>query len=159
AEKTGLDRLGVGRAEVGEVGEQVGVGFEACRGDLAVAQPGPPVAVDVLDGPAAVGVEGRLGAVVAQDVGQHLQGGVGGLLGRVAGLFRDLGPRLEVVGHVVGGLPGVVPVLFPVGVDERVEGGVPAAVHLLQGAVGPAAADRGPDADLRAGEEHAGGDL
>src|SRR6516162_8973285 len=74
AEKAGLDRLGVGRAEVGEVGQQVGVGYEACRGHLAVAQPGPPVAVDVLDGPAAVRVEGGLGSVVAQDVGQHLQG-------------------------------------------------------------------------------------
>src|SRR5262252_9566716 len=88
---------GVGRAEVGEVGEQVGVGFEALRGDLAVAEPGEAVAVDVLDGPAAVGVEGGLGAVEAQDVRQHLQGGGPGLLGRVAGVFQDLGPRLQVV--------------------------------------------------------------
>src|SRR5262249_26475602 len=77
--------LGVGRAEVGEVGEQVGVGFEALGGDFPVAQPGEAVAVDVLDGPAAVGVEGGLGAVEAQDVGQYLQGGRLGLFGRVAG--------------------------------------------------------------------------
>src|SRR5262249_2217730 len=91
--------------------------------------------------------------------GQHLQGGRLGLFGRVAGAFEDVGPRLEVVGDVVGGLPGVVEVFFPVGVDEWVERRVPAAVHLLQGAVVAAAADRGPDADLRAGEEHVGGGL
>src|SRR5215468_2357276 len=37
--------------------------------------------------------------------------------------------------------------------------GFPPAVHLLQGAVAAGAADRGPDADLRAREEHVGGDL
>src|SRR5215469_10401853 len=62
-------RSGVGRAEVGEVGQEVGVGVEALRRDLAVGQPGEAVAVDVFDGPAAVGVKGGLGAVVAQGVG------------------------------------------------------------------------------------------
>src|SRR5262252_657428 len=83
---------GVGRAEVGEVGEQVGVGFEALRGDLAVAQPGEAVAVDVLDGPAAVGIEGGLGVVVAQDVGQHLQGGRLGLFGAMPSKLTWNGP-------------------------------------------------------------------
>src|SRR5271166_4967819 len=38
--------LGVGRAEVGELGQQVVVRFEAGRGDLSVAQPGEAGAVD-----------------------------------------------------------------------------------------------------------------
>src|SRR6202043_876456 len=98
---------------------------------------------------AAVGVGGGLGAVVVQDVGQHLQGGCLGLLGRVAaGVFEDLGPRPQVVGHVVGGLAGVVEVFLPVRVDERVDRGVPAAVHLDQFAVATQA-DRGPHADDR----------
>src|SRR5580704_5270937 len=75
SEPATADLARVGRAEVGELEHQVGVGFEALRGDLAVAQPGEPVAVDILDGPAAVGIEGGLGGVVAQDVGQELKGG------------------------------------------------------------------------------------
>src|SRR5271165_5322342 len=76
--------LGVGRAEVGELSLQVVVGFEAVRPDLSVAQPGEAGAVDVVGGDAAVGVSGGLGAVVGQDVGEHLQGCCLGRLGRVA---------------------------------------------------------------------------
>src|SRR6185312_14661288 len=141
---------------VGEVGQQVVVGLEAGRGDLAVGQPGEAHAVHVVGGDAAVGVGGGLGAVVVQDVGQDLQGGRPGLLGGVAaGVLQDRGPRLEVVGYVVGGLAGVEQVLLAVGVDERVDGRVPAAVHLLQDAVA-AAADRGPCADDRAAEHVVG---
>src|SRR6516225_8171189 len=71
----GVRRSGVGRAEVGEVGQQVGVRLEALRGDLAVGHPGEAVAVDVIDELAAVGVDHGLGTVVAQDVGQEHQGG------------------------------------------------------------------------------------
>jgi hypothetical protein len=84
------------------------VGFEAGGGYLSVAQPGEAGAVDVVGEDAAVGVGGGLGAVVVQDVGQHLQGGGPGGLGGVAAVFQDLGPRPQVVGDVVGGLPGVV---------------------------------------------------
>src|SRR6266478_9774739 len=142
-------RLGVGRAEVGEVGQQVVVGLEAGRRDLAVGQPGEAHAVHVVGGHPAVGVGGGLGVVVVQDVGQDLQGGCPGLLGCVAaGVLQDRGPGFQVVGYVVGGLAGVEQVLFPVGVDERVDGRVPAAVHLLEHAVA-VPADRGPHADHR----------
>ena len=70
-----------GRAEVGECGQQVVVRFEAGRRDLAVAQPGKALAVDVIGEDAAVGVGGGLGAVVVQDVGQYLQGRRLGRLG------------------------------------------------------------------------------
>ena len=53
-----------------------------------------------------------------------------GLLGRVAAAFKDFGPRPQVVGHVVGGLARVVQVFLAVGVDEQVDGGVAAPVHL-----------------------------
>src|SRR5207244_13192832 len=52
---------------------------------------------------------------------------------------------------------GVEQVLLPVGVDERVDGRVPAAVQLLEDAVA-VPADRGPHADHRAAE-HVVGDL
>src|SRR5580693_10054775 len=95
-------------AEVGEVVQQVVVGLEAGRGDLAVGEPGEAQAVDVVGGDAAVGVGGGLGAVVVQDVGQDLQGRRLGLLGGVAaGVLQDRRPRPQVVGHVVGGLAGV----------------------------------------------------
>src|SRR5205807_2076808 len=97
-----------------------------------------------------------LGAVVAQDVGQDLQGGCLGLVGGVAaGVLQDRRPRFQVVGDVVGGLAGVVSVFLPVGVDEGVDGGVPAAVHLDQFAVA-AQADRGPDADRAVAEDVVG---
>src|SRR5207237_3543342 len=54
------------------------------------------------------------------------------------------------------GLAGVEQVLLSVGVDDRVDGRVAAAVQLLQGAVVAAAADRGPDADHRAAEHGSG---
>src|ERR1700729_3485990 len=99
---------GVGRTEVGEVGQQVVVRLEAGRRDLAVGQPGEAGAVHVVGGDAAVGVGGGLGVVVVQDVGQDLQGGCPGLFGGVAaGVLQDLRPRPEVVGDVVGGLAGV----------------------------------------------------
>src|SRR5205823_6394887 len=117
----------VGRAEVGELGQQVVVRLEAGRGDLTVGQPGEAQAVDVVGEDAAVGVGGGPGAVVVQDVGQHLQGGRLGRLGGVAaGVLQDRRPRPQVVGYVIGGLPGVEQVLFLVGVDERVDGRVPA---------------------------------
>src|ERR1700756_5228748 len=148
-----------GRGGGGKMGQQVVVRLEAGRRDLAVGQPGEAQAVHVVGEDAAVGVGGGLGAVVVQDVGQYLQGGRLGLLGCVAaGVFQDRGPRLEVVGHVVGGLAGVVQVLLPVGVDERVDGGVPAAVHLLEHAVA-VPADRGPHADHRAVPQHVVGYL
>src|SRR2546426_1508571 len=78
--------------------------------------------------------------------------------GVVAAVFQDLGPWAQVVGHVVGWLPGVVEVLLAVGVDERVDGRVPAAVHLRKRPV-PAQADRGPDPDLRVGAEYVVGHL
>src|SRR5256885_4622035 len=99
--------LGVRQAEVGELVQQVVVRLEAGRGDLAVGQPGEAHAVDVVGEDAAVGVGGGLGAVVVQDVGQYLQGGRPGCFGGVAvGVLQDLGPRLQVVGHVTGGLAG-----------------------------------------------------
>src|SRR3984957_17452356 len=101
-------RLGVGRADEREVGQQVVVGLEAGRRDLAVGQPGEAHAVHVVGGHAAVGEGGGLGVVVVQDVGQDRQGGCLGLLGCVAaGVLQDHRPRLEVVGDVVGGLAGV----------------------------------------------------
>src|ERR1700751_5780923 len=112
SEKIGLWGLGVRPAVVGELVQQVVVGLEAGRGDLAVGQPGEADAVHVVGHDTAVGVGGGLGAVVVQDVGQDLQGGGLALLGRVAtGVFQDLRPRLQVVGHVVGGLAGVEQVL------------------------------------------------
>src|SRR5580700_11073709 len=123
---TGAWWLGVGGAEVGELAEQVGVGFEAGRADFAVGEPGEAEAVDVVGEDAAVGVGGGLGVVVVQDVGQHLQGGGFGLVGGVAAVFQDFRPRAEVVGDVVGGVAGVVEVFLAVGVDEGVDGGVPA---------------------------------
>jgi hypothetical protein len=104
------------------MGQQVIMRLKALRGDLAVAQPGEAVAVDVIGELAAVRVGRGLGAVVAEDVGQYLQGGCPGLVGRVASVVQDLGPLAQVVGQVVGGLPGVEQVLLVVGVDERVEG-------------------------------------
>src|SRR5207237_5639678 len=110
----------------------------------------------VVGGDAAVGVGGGLGPVVVQDVRQHFQGcGPGLFRGVAAGVLQDRRPRLEVVGHVVGGLAGVEQVLLPVGVDERVDGRVPAAVHLLEHAVA-APADRGPHADDRPAEHVVG---
>src|SRR6266702_3755954 len=154
---SGTTLRGVRHAEVGEVGQQVVVRLEAGRGDLAVGQPGKAQAVDVIGEHAPVGVGGGLGAVVVQDVGQHLQGGRPGRLGRVAaGVFQDGRQRPQVVGHVVGRLPGVEQVLLAVGVDDRVDGRVAAAVQLLQSAVVAAPADRGPDADHRAAEHFAG---
>ena len=152
--RSGTAHRGVRHAQVGELRLQVVVRLEAGRRHLAVGQPGKAHAVDVVGGNAAVGVGGWLGPVVLEDVRQHLHGGRPGRVRRVAAAFQQRGPRPQVVGHVVGGLPGVVQVLLPVGVDERVERRVPAAVHLLQGAVAAAAADRGPDSDLRAREDN-----
>ena len=121
-----------------------------------MGQPGEADAVDVVGGDAAVGVGGGLGAVVAQDVGQHLQGRHPGFLGRTAAVFQDLGPRPQVVGHVVGGLAGIAEILLAVGVDERVDGRVPAAVQLFERAVVAAQADRGPHADRPVAEPVAG---
>src|SRR5689334_9195672 len=116
--------------------QPVVVGLEAGRGDLAVGQPGEAHAVHVVGGDAAVGVGGGRGVVVVQDVGQDLQGDRPGCFGGVAaGVLQDRRPRLQVVGYVVGGLAGVEQVLLPIGVDERVDGRVPAAVHLLEHAV------------------------
>jgi hypothetical protein len=81
--------LGVGRAEVGELGEQVVVGFEAGRRDLPVAQPGEASTVDVVGSDAAVGVGSGLAAVVVQDIGQYLQRCRLGRLGGVAAVFQD----------------------------------------------------------------------
>src|SRR5206468_4341474 len=128
----------------------------AGRRDLAGGPPGDAQAVHVVGEHPAVGVAGGLGPVVVQDVGQDLQGGCLGLLGGVAaGVLQDRGPRLQVVGYVVGGLAGVEQVLLPVGVDERVDGRVPAAVHLLEHAVA-APTDRGPHADDLAAEHVVG---
>src|SRR6476646_4007833 len=74
AEKIGPRRLGAGRAEVGEVAQQVVVRLEAGRRDLAVGQPGESQAVHVIGEHPAVGVGGGPGAVVVQDVGQYFQG-------------------------------------------------------------------------------------
>ena len=62
ARRRAISVAGVGRAEVGEVGQQVTVRLEAGRGDLAVGQPGKAQAVHVVGEDAAVGVGGRLGA-------------------------------------------------------------------------------------------------
>src|SRR5690348_6605019 len=66
--RSGTALLGIGRAEVGEFGQQVVVRLEARGGNLAVGQPGEAHAVDVVGGDAAVGVGGGLGPVVVQDV-------------------------------------------------------------------------------------------
>src|SRR5271165_692461 len=87
--------------------------------------------------------------------GEHLQGCCLGRLGRVAAVFQDCGPRRQVVRDVAGGLPGIVEVFLAVGVDERVDGRVPAAVHLHERAVA-AQADGGPDPDRPVAEHVAG---
>jgi len=61
------DRVEIGRPQVGEFGQEVIARLEALGGDPAVGQPGKPGAEDVIGQGAAVGVCGRLGAVVAQD--------------------------------------------------------------------------------------------
>src|SRR5260221_5570173 len=65
-------RLGIGRAEEGELGQVVVVWFEAVGGDLSLGEPGEAVAEDVVGEDPAVRIGGRLGAVVAKDVGEHL---------------------------------------------------------------------------------------
>src|SRR5450755_1453493 len=86
-----LWRLGFGWSDVGEVGQQVVMRVQASRGHLSVAQPGEAVAVDIVGELAAIWVSDRLGAVVLEDVGQHLYGGRLGVLGRIAAVFQDLG--------------------------------------------------------------------
>src|SRR4030088_1188375 len=58
----------VREAEVREILQEVVVRLEARGRDLAVAEPGESHAIDVVGGDAAVGVGGRPGAVVLEDV-------------------------------------------------------------------------------------------
>src|SRR6266446_1780764 len=101
--------LGIRQAEERELGQEVVVRFEAVGADLSVGQEGHAGAEDIVGGDAAVGIGGRLGAVVAEDVGEHGSGGRGGLVGGVAAaVLQEFRPGLEVVRHVVGRVPGVV---------------------------------------------------
>src|SRR5258708_8488477 len=70
--RAGFRRLGIGRAEEGELGQVVVVWFEAVGGDLSLGEPGEAVAEDVVGEDPAVRIGGRLGAVVAKDVGEQL---------------------------------------------------------------------------------------
>ncbi len=58
-----LDRVEIGRPEVGEFGQEVIVRLEPVGGDPAMGQPGKAGAERVIGQGAAVGVGGRLGAV------------------------------------------------------------------------------------------------
>jgi hypothetical protein len=145
-------------AEVGELGQHVVVRLETVGADLPVAHPGEAGAEGIIGEGPAVGIGGRPGAVVAEDVGQHDQGCLPRFLRRVAVAFQELGPQLQVVGQVVGWLPEVVLVLDVVRVDERVDRRVAAAVHLDDRAVA-AHADRAPHSDLRVAAEHVVGHL
>lgn len=142
----------------GEIGQQVVVRQHPARGDLSVRQEGHPSDEDVVGETAPVGIDGGPAAVVGQDVRQDGGGRRVRLGGRIAVPLQDLRPRPQVFRHVVRRMPGVVRVLRVVGIDERVDRRLPAAVHLHEFAV-TAHADGRPQVDQGIRAQHVVGHL
>src|SRR5215468_3820412 len=86
--------LGVGRAEIGEVGQQVVVWLDGLGGGLPVDHEDHAGGEDVVGQGPAVGVVGWLGAVVVQDVGQQGVGRGGSFVWWVAVPLQGFGQRL-----------------------------------------------------------------
>lgn len=84
-------RIGVrvGRAQVGETLEEVGVRPEPVWRDFALGEHGQPVRDNVVREQAAVGVPAGLGGVEAQHVGQDLLG-----IDHSSGLFPGVAPHV-----------------------------------------------------------------
>jgi hypothetical protein len=91
---------------------------ETAGGDLSVSQEGHAGDEDVVGEGAAVGVFGRPGAIVTEDVRENRACRRGRLDGRITVPLEDFRPWPQVFRHVVGRMSGVVLVLGVVRVDE-----------------------------------------
>src|SRR4051794_27045578 len=76
-------------AEERELGQHVLVRIEALGPDGAVGHPGEASAEGVVGQSAPVGIDGRVTAVVPEDVGQHDQGCLPRLLRRIAAVLLE----------------------------------------------------------------------
>src|SRR5215470_8562026 len=149
---------GVGRAKVGEVGQQVVVRLDGLGGGPPVDHEDHAGREDVVGHDPAVGVVGRPGAVVMQDVGQQRVGRGAGFVRWIAVLLQGSGQRLQVVLHVIDRIGGVELVFDVICVEDRVERRVAFTVHRHEHAV---AAQAGcyPCPDARPGAKHVVGYL